>query len=129
LHEEQQTGGHLKHAHSHKGISVSVKPGMHIHKVFYTHAQHSTCLWLCPVLAWLSVPQLLTNAIKMELTHLGLCLLVFLRAHSWNKVPVSLERISAYPFQSPSRNGKGEKEKEKKKRKKTPQFTLMIRFG
>lgn len=90
---------------------------MRNHKVFHTYARCSTCTWLCPSLAWLSVPQLLANAIKMELTHLGLCLLILLHAHSWNKAPVSLETISAYPFQSPNSNGKGEKGKEKKEKK------------
>lgn len=42
-------------------------------------------------------------------------------------MPVSLDTISAYPFQSPNRSGKGEKEKEKEE--KAQQFTLMIRFG
>lgn len=123
LHNEQQSGGHSKHAHPHKCISVSIKPAMHTHKVFHTHAQHSTCMWLCSSLACLSIPQLLTSAIKMELTHLGLCLLILLHAYPRKKVPASLETIRASPLQSPDSNGKGKKERERKK------ITLMIRFG
>lgn len=89
---------------------------MHIHKVSHTYGyQHSACTWLCPPLVQLSIPQLLTNPRKMELTHLDIGLLVLLCAHPWNKVPVSLEAISPYPFQRPNSNQKGEKEKEKKK--------------
>lgn len=71
-------------------------------------------MWLYPALAWLSVPWLLTNTVNLGLTHLGLCLLVLFQAHLWNKVPIHLGTISAYPFQSPNGNGKGEKGKERK---------------
>lgn len=81
------------------------------HPQGFSYIQHSTCMWLCPSLACLSVQQLLTSAINMELTHLGLCLLILLHPYTRGKVPTSLETIRAYPFQSPNSNGKGKKEK------------------